>query len=323
MAAKDTARRERLERDAAELRTWLAAHPEDRRGPSGGVRQSNRTDHESAKLATGKGVIQGYTGVAVVDAAHQIVVDAQAHGTGAEQELLVPIVTALRPTLAPTTVLTADAGYHSEANLRDLAERGIDALIADNPMRQRDERLATQDVHRDIPHPMRQLTGESGDRGCSNQRLHVRRGGAHVRLCGGQGALPRRPRPRHPGLRRRPLPRREAATAVPARSARRVCAPPRRRGRARSPSSAGKAAGTPERHTDRMKRRLDTPAGRVQYGRRFATVEPVFGNLRANKRLDRFTLRGRTKVDGQWKLYCLVHNIEKLAHHGYAAPVAA
>jgi hypothetical protein len=36
------------------------------------------------------------------------------------------------------------------------------------------------------------------------------------------------------------------------------------------------------------------------------------------KRLDRFTLRGQKKVDGQWKLYCLVHNIEKLAHHGYA-----
>jgi hypothetical protein len=48
-------------------------------------------------------------------------------------------------------------------------------------------------------------------------------------------------------------------------------------------------------------------------------VEPVFGNLRANKRLDRFTLRGRTKVDAQWKLYCLVHNIEKLANNGYAA----
>ena len=38
----------------------------------------------------------------------------------------------------------------------------------------------------------------------------------------------------------------------------------------------------------------------------------------ANERLNRFTLRGRAKVDGQWKLYCLVHNIEKLAHHGYA-----
>jgi hypothetical protein len=50
----------------------------------------------------------------------------------------------------------------------------------------------------------------------------------------------------------------------------------------------------------------------------FATVEPVFGNTRGNKRLDRFTLRGQKKVDGQWKLYCLVHNIEKLTHHGYA-----
>ncbi|MDO9190437.1 MAG: transposase, partial [Sulfurimicrobium sp.] len=46
--------------------------------------------------------------------------------------------------------------------------------------------------------------------------------------------------------------------------------------------------------------------------------EPVFGNLRGNKRLHRFTLRGETKVDGQWKLYCMMHNIEKLANHGYA-----
>jgi hypothetical protein len=44
----------------------------------------------------------------------------------------------------------------------------------------------------------------------------------------------------------------------------------------------------------------------------------VFGNLRYNKRLDRFTLRGKCKIDTQWKLYCMVHNIEKLAHHGYA-----
>jgi Transposase DDE domain len=80
----------------------------------------------------------------------------------------------------------------------------------------------------------------------------------------------------------------------------------------------GKAATTPASHTDKMKRRIDSPEGRALYGGRFAIVEPVFGNLRHNKRLARFTLRGRTKVDAQWKLYCLVHNIEKLAHHGYA-----
>jgi hypothetical protein len=68
--------------------------------------------------------------------------------------------------------------------------------------------------------------------------------------------------------------------------------------------------------SERMKRAIDSERGRQLYGRRFAKVKPVFGNLRHNKRLNRFTLRGQKKVDGQWKLFCLVHNIEKLAHHG-------
>jgi hypothetical protein len=67
-----------------------------------------------------------------------------------------------------------------------------------------------------------------------------------------------------------------------------------------------------------MKQRIDSTEGRAKYGRRSATVEPVFGNLRHNKQLNRFTLRSQAKVDGQWKLYALVHSIEKLAHHGYA-----
>lgn len=67
-----------------------------------------------------------------------------------------------------------------------------------------------------------------------------------------------------------------------------------------------------------MKARIGSDPGRQMITRRFATVEPVFGNLCGNKRLNRFTLRGKTKVDGQWKLFCMMHNIEKLAHHGYA-----
>jgi hypothetical protein len=74
-----------------------------------------------------------------------------------------------------------------------------------------------------------------------------------------------------------------------------------------------------ETATERMKRKTDTDKGREMITRRFATVEPVFGNIRNNKRMNRFTLRGQKKVDGQWKLYCLVHNIEKLAHNGYAS----
>jgi hypothetical protein len=91
-AQRDARSLERLQREAKQLRDWLKDHPEDRKGAKGKVRLSNRTDNESAKMATGKGVIQGYTGVAAVDAKHQIVIDAQAHGTGSEQELLMPVV---------------------------------------------------------------------------------------------------------------------------------------------------------------------------------------------------------------------------------------
>jgi hypothetical protein len=44
--------------------------------------KSNLTDNESAKLVSSHGVIQGYNGIATVDAKHQIVVDAQAFGDG-------------------------------------------------------------------------------------------------------------------------------------------------------------------------------------------------------------------------------------------------
>lgn len=59
------------------------------------------------------------------------------------------------------------------------------------------------------------------------------------------------------------------------------------------------------------------PAGESPQ-RRFATVEPVVANLRANTRLDRCTRRGCTKVHTQWKPYGLVFHIEKLAASGYA-----
>lgn len=91
---------------------------------------------------------------AAVDAQHQIIVEAQAHGTGSEQELLIPVVTAIKDLLADQSLITADAGYHSEANLAQLATMQVTALIADNDMRRRDARFATQDRHKDAPDPL-------------------------------------------------------------------------------------------------------------------------------------------------------------------------
>jgi Transposase DDE domain len=65
-----------------------------------------------------------------------------------------------------------------------------------------------------------------------------------------------------------------------------------------------------------MKAKIDTPQGKQIYARRLANVEPVFTNIRIQKRLDRFTLRTKSKVDVQWKLFVLVHNISKIHKYG-------
>ncbi len=61
-----------------------------------------------------------------------------------------------------------------------------------------------------------------------------------------------------------------------------------------------------------MVEKIETAQGRRIYPQRLAIAEPVFANIRINKRLDRFTLRSRVKVNIQWLLYCLIHNIEKI-----------
>lgn len=319
LATKAERRIARLQRDAAELRDWLATHPDDRRGPSGAVRKSNRTDNESAKMATGKGVIQGYTGVAAVDAKHQIIVDAQAHGTGAEQDLLVPVVTAVQPLLGAATVITADAGYHSEANLRQLAAMEVTALIADGDLRRRDARFATQGQHHAAPDPLHNksraeeppaIFGPSDFTYDPVARTCVCPAGKSLYRKGQQNVTNGLVGEHFRGAKRdcMPCPLRARCLRTPERTVARQVA-----------FFRGRASTASITHTAQMKMRIDSATGRAQYGQRFAIVEPVFANLRHNKGLDRFTLRGRAKVDTQWKLFCLVHNIEKLAHAGYAA----
>lgn len=327
LSEKDRRRIERLQRDAAELRAWLERHPEDRRGPTGNVRQSNRTDGESAKMATSKGVIQGYTGVAAVDAKHQIIVEAQAHGTGSEQEVLLPVVDAMREreVLCPQSFLTADAGYHSEENLQALAERKVDGLIADHEMRKRDERFATQEGHRAKPDALHDKSRP--EEPPTEPRLFQPTDFqydpvARTCICPAGKSLYRTGKDlvigtfvgeRFRGAKRDcvPCPLRTWCLRHPEKTATRQVV--FLRGRAARPRPR------PETHTQRMKTRIDTPEGRARYAARFGVVEPVFGNLCYNKGLTRFTLRGRAKVDGQWKLFCLVHNIEKLARLSYAA----
>jgi transposase len=63
---------------------------------------------------------------------------------------------------------------------------------------------------------------------------------------------------------------------------------------------------------DRMKRKLQTKAGRAIYATRKTIVEPVFGQIKQARGFRQFLLRGLAKVQGEWALVCLTHNILKL-----------
>ena len=314
--AKEQARMDKMRAEAKRIREFLARHQE-RRSEKGALRKSNVTDNDSAKMATAKGVIQGYAAVAAVDSKAQIIVAAQAHGSGSEQSALVPMLEATKALRNVRTIVTADAGYHSEANLKALYERNIPALIADNLMRRRDERFRDRAKYKGLPDPLwdknakpREAKFTPADfRYEPNTNSCICPAGKRLYSTGSHCTTNGRMHHKFQGAKRDCLP-----CALRAK-----CLRYPERTPTRQVALFAKNQASPLQFTERMKRAIDSEPGRRLYARRIATVEPVFANLRHNKRLDRFTLRSQPKVNAQWHLYCMVHNIEKLAHHGYVS----
>lgn len=61
-----------------------------------------------------------------------------------------------------------------------------------------------------------------------------------------------------------------------------------------------------------MDRKISSKTGQAIYALRKAIVEPVFGQIKSSRGLDRFRLRGLEKVNGEWSLMATTHNILKL-----------
>jgi transposase len=71
-----------------------------------------------------------------------------------------------------------------------------------------------------------------------------------------------------------------------------------------------------------MRRVLSTDHAKALYRKRHATIEPVFGQMKFNRRLDRFLRRGRSAVRSEWRLFGASHNLLKLHNHRTAAATA-
>ena len=322
MAEQDDKKLATYKRKIEKIRDFLKTSKKNI-GPSGNERKSNITDPESAKMSTSHGVIQGYNGVAVVDEKHQIIVNAEAHGEGQEAHLLEPMLESTRqefkaakisPDVFEQTKVAADAGYHSGASVAYTQEKGIDAYIADRSHRQRDPAFADYDRHKiRFRKDKRRYYGidsqrftakdfiyDEKDRSCrcpAGNRLYGN--GTNIKIHG--------------------------FIAMKFRGAKSVCGPCILRERClKTPETTetkqmtifiGRTDQTKDSPIEKMKRKFDTLFGRFIYNKRIAIVEPVFGNLK-NKGMDRFTLRGKKKVNTQWRLFSLVHNIEKIATAG-------
>lgn len=288
--------------------------------------KSNITDNESAKMTTGKGTIQGYNGVATVDKKHQVIIDAQAFGEGQEHHTLKPVLERVEQRYRRLginaniyqsgTIVTADTGFANEANACYLHQRQINGYIPDNQFRQRDPAFAEQKTKYGKRH---QNTSQSQWKEViPATEFHFDPVNLTCDCPAGNRLSYRATRQDNNGTTRayfegrllqcRHCPKKHRCMQTPS-------AADHRHGKGRQVSFALDQSRSPN-YTDWMKHRVDSPEGKRIYSHRMSVVEPVFSNIGTTKRLNRFSLRGKRKVQGQWQLYCLVHYIEKLANYG-------
>ncbi len=283
--------------------------------------KSNITDNESAKMTTSKGTIQGYNGIASVDKKHQIIIGADAFGEGSEHHTLQPILKGIQARYQKLglsddiykegIIVTADTGFANEANMQYLHENEINAYIPDNQFRSRDPKF--KDHKKKHPRakkgtiktfPIEDFIFDTvamtcicpnGETLSSRGIIEDAKGNKRAQFAG------RLTQCKHCPVKHQCMNNPQSAD--------------HRKGNGRQVSFLLHKHNKPT-HTDWMKERVDSDKSKRIYSHRMSVVEPVFGNLEFNKRLSRFTLRGLKKINAQWKLFCLIHNIEKLANYG-------
>ncbi len=330
---KDEKKIRDYERKLEKLKRFLTSN-EKKLGPTGNEQKSNLTDPDSAKMTSSRGVLQGYNGLAVVDDRAQVIVHAAAHGSGYEGHLLAPLLEDTRKVfhaidggkdILKRAKITADSGFHSKAVIAAVEAIGADAYVADRDYRKREPAFADAVRHKERNRKERALKRrrerearpqktdglftlkdfqyDAANATCMCPAGHMLyRSGQNMLFNGYRVAHFKAPITACRGCHLRPQ-----CLRHPERTPQRTLMvikhredpPPKRKKGQHGP-------------TERMRWKFDTPVGRELYSRRMGTVEPVFGNLQ-NKGMRCFTLRGRAKVNAQWQLFALVHNIEKIA----------
>lgn len=287
-------------------------------GSEGKEIQSNVIDNESVKMPTSHGVIQGYNAQALVDSKHQVILAAEVFSSQ-DHENLKPMLEGAKKNVVAIgndetyfqgKQLTADSNYHSLKSLTVCNDEKIDAYIPDIQFRKRDQRLAEQARFKDGVHGRQRPAAKPSLFTASDFSFDPSK---QVYLCPQGKELTCHARNQVNRYRTYDIyhAREDDCTPCPLRS------------QCLSKSSTSRrylsvpVQTQPPNLIDEMKAKIDTDQGKRIYARRLGIVEPVFANICVQKRMNHFTLRSKSKVDVQWQLFVLVHNIGKI--HTFAA----
>ena len=295
---------EKLQKKAELIDKWLTEN-QPKLGAAGREKRSNITDNDSATMMTSHGAVQGYNGQALIDAKRQVIVHGEASGDGQDHAHVPPMLDGAlanlqslghEPDYFEGKIFTADSNYHSQVNLKKCQELGVEAYIPDIKFRNRDPRFATQKRRQ-----VRRFTLKDFHHDDAMDQY----------ICPNGKVLKLRvKRTLHYGH----LYRKYFAAEADCQSC------PLRQRCIYGAGAKRKQLSVPigESLSKQMVEKIETEQGRRIYPQRLAIAEPVFANIRTNKRLDRFTLRGKIKVNIQWLLFCLIHNLEKIVNYGLA-----
>jgi hypothetical protein len=300
---------EKLQKKAERIDKWLRKNNAKISTTTGRELQSNVTDNESAKMKTSHGTIQGYNGQALVDGKHQIVVHAKAFGNGQDNQHLAPMVDGAKENIKKigqsedyfeNKILTADSNYHNQSTLKKCLKEKLDAYIPDLRFRTRDARFSCRP--RSKPKKRKKYVLEDF-RYDEVKDQYICPNGKTLKLNLKDSI-------RYRNIYRRYLADEKDCKQCSLKSRCFYRKNTKRR-------SLDVAIGADENNYSKaMGEKVDSDKGRKIYPQRMAIVEPVFANIRTQKHMDRFTFRGKIKVNIQWMLYCMVHNIEKIMNFG-------
>jgi len=291
-------RQRQLNRKMEKIEAFLKKM-EKKEGRDGKEIQSNVTDNESAMIHSSKGFMQGYIGIAVADQKSQVITSAQAYGNANETEYLPEMLDKNAENLERAGVKTeegtkatilGDANYYSEDNFRACEERGVEAVIADS---QGKRRIGPDGHNRYDVDDFTYNEAEDSYECPQGKKLEYKRttvqGGIEGKVY--QASL----------------------TDCKGCSKFAQCSWSKKE---QSEQVQGKALRVTKNNehgclSRAMRKKLETVEYQDKYADRIQIVEPVFADIRYCKGLNRFTLRGKEKVNSQWLLYCMVHNLGK------------